>query len=1104
MGRIVGSSVKFPRAVLAVALAVMVVGVWQLDRAAKVDAGPEFAPPTVEVQTEALGLSAEEVEQLITVPMEQDLLDGVAWLDRIESKSVPGLSSIRMVFDEGTDLYRARQVVQERISQAAGLPNVSKPPQMLQPQSSTARVGMISLSSKTLNPVEIGVLARWTIRPRLLAVPGVASVAIWGQRERQLQVQVDPQRLAYAHVTLEQVISSTGNGLWVSPLTFLEASTPGTGGFIDTPNQRLGIQHNLPIIGPDDLGALPIEETDGAAPATIDDVATVVEDHQPLIGDALVTGSDADRAGFMLVVEKLPGANTPEVAAGVDEALAELQPGLRGVHVDPTVFEPASYVQRSVDRSTQAVIVGGLLLAALLLLVLFSWRAALTAFLSIAVSITVAAWVLHLFDQVFTPLLFAGLLLALLAVVDDALTTVTGITRALRDRASESAGRADAVREAASGSVRTIGWATVIFALAVTPIFLMDGLSGDAFFPPAATAGLVALVASLVVSATLAPVLGLVLLTDTAVRRSSPVLERLQRGYQRSIGPVVRHPLPTFALAGVVVIVGVLVLPGLHASLLPQPKDTNVMVRWDAPFGTSLGEMNRITARAAAEIRALPGVRNVGGQVGQAVLGDQPVGADSAAMWVRLDPAADYDTTISAVERVAGGYPGIHHQVLTYTESRMQEVLGRTSDEVTLRIFGDDLDVLHEKAGEARDLLTRIDGVDAARVTTRPAEPTMEVEVDIARAREVGIKPGDVRRAAATLLSGLRVGSLFEDQKVFDVVVWTRPEARRSVTSVENLLVDTPSGGSVRLGDVAAVRVRPTPPVIEHQDISRYVDVAADVSGRDPGAVAAELRTQLRTVAFPLEYHAEILGDYEEQQGAQRQLLGFVIAAAIGIFLLLQAAFSSWRLAIVAFLALLVALSGGVVAARIDGDVVTLASVVGLLAVLAFALRSVIALVDRMQRLRADEGMELGSALVARATSDRLVPTVGTALATAAALLPLAVMGAGAGLEIANPMAFVALGGLLTATLTSLFVVPAAYLRFAPERIEPPLDLETELDLTELDRTDGDGSGHVGELATVGGPHGNGDGAMATTAPPGNQDGAVATAAPPSTEEVDP
>ena len=393
---IVGTSLKARRAVVAIAVVIMVFGVWTLRRA-ETDVLPEFTPVTVDVQTEALGLSAEEVEQLITVPLEQDLLDGVAWLDHIESKSVPGLSSVHMIFEKGTDLYRARQVVQERISQAAGLPQVSRPPQMLQPQSSTARTSIISLSSKQLTPLQIGVLARWTIRPRLLAVAGVSNVAIWGQRERQLQVQVDPAKLRDKKVTLEQVVSSTGNALWVSPLTFLEASTPGTGGFIDTPTQRIGIQHNLPIIKPADLAQIPIDESNGL---TLGDVATVVEDHQPLIGDAVLTGQEASPDSFLVVVDKLPYANTADVQKGVNEALDSLRPGLKGLDMDASIFRPTAYTDKAADNLARSAIVGGILLVVALFLLLFSWRAALTALFSVAFAFIVAGLVIDAFGDV--------------------------------------------------------------------------------------------------------------------------------------------------------------------------------------------------------------------------------------------------------------------------------------------------------------------------------------------------------------------------------------------------------------------------------------------------------------------------------------------------------------------------------------------------------------------------------------------------------------------------------------------------------------------------------------------------------------------------------
>jgi Cu/Ag efflux pump CusA len=405
-------------------------------------------------------------------------------------------------------------------------------------------------------------------------------------------------------------------------------------------------------------------------------------------------------------------------------------------------------------------------------------------------------------------------------------------------------------------------------------------------------------------------------------------------------------------------------------------------------------------------------------------------------MWVTLDGSTDYDTTRAAIGKVASGYPGMRHEVLAYSQERMREVLGREGNQVTIRVFGDDFGVLYDRAGEIKRRIAGIDGVTDARVTSRAAEPTIEVQVDLAKARVAGIKPGDVRRAAATLLSGLRVGNLFQDQKVFDVVVWSNPSSRRSLSSVESLLIDTPTGGHTRLGDVANVRIRPTLPDIEHQDISRFVDVTASVRGRDVVGATRAVRAELDGVKFPLEYHAEVLGDYAAQQDAQRRLLAFVIAAAIGVFLLLQAAFSSWRLAGIASLMVAVALSGGVLATRLDGGTVTLATMAGLLAVFIVSVRSSLLFVDRVRRLRDVERLDFGVDLVERAAGGRFAPTVATALTTVVALLPAILMANGPGLEVVRSMAVVLIAGLGTALVASLLLLPALYLHFGP-RFEP-------------------------------------------------------------------
>jgi Cu/Ag efflux pump CusA len=1020
------------RAVVAAGILVMALGVLQAGHA-KVDVLPEFSPPTVEVQTEALGLSAEEVEQLITVPLEQDLLVGTAWLDSIHSRSVPGLSEVQLVFEPGTDLYRARQVVQERISQAAGLPNVSRPPQMLQPRSSTSRTELVSLSSKALSPIQIGVLARWTIRPRLLAVPGVANVAIWGQRERQLQVQVDPNKLRDHNISLERVISSAGNALWVSPLTFLEASTPGTGGFIDTPQQRIGIQHNLPIVTPQDLAQVPLDDA-GDQHLTLGDVATVVEDHQPLIGDAIVNGGE-DGAGFLLAVEKLPGANTTEVTRGVDEAIDELRPALTGLDVQNTLYRPAGYVQSAVDHVRRSALAGAVLAGIVLAALLFDWRRALVGAAAVALPFAAAALVLQLFGVTFNAVVLAGLAVALAAVAHDAVAAVHSVARG-RQEVGDDEPAAPAMIRAAVETGRTLLWATVVFALALVPILLMNGLSGDAFFSPMAVAALVALVASLVVAATFTPALGVLLLAGAPAARESRLGGGFRRRYERALPRVVRTPVPALVVAGLLVLAAVAVVPRFDKALFPGLKDTNVLVRWNATPGMSLPEMDRITTRASDELRALPGVREVGVQVGQAVLGDQPVGSDSAEMWLRLDPAADYGRTLASVRGVVGGYPGMGHEVLTYSEDRMREVLGRSADPITVRIFGNDLGVLQQKAEEIKGGISGIDGIAAAHVAARPAEPTLEVEVDLTKARDVGIKPGDVRRAVATLLSGVRVGSLFEDQKVFDVQVWSSPQTRNSLSSVQNLIIDTPTGAFVRLGDVAAVRVRSTVPVITHQDISRFVDVTAGVRDRNVKAVAADVRDRLQKVEFPLEYHAELLGDYDHQQAAQRRLAGFALAAAVAMFLVLQAAFGSWRLAAITFVLLPVALTGGLFAAWIQGGPMTLATVAGLLAVLALAIRSALMLVSRLRRPAAagadppDADAPPGPDPVVVGAGEGAVPLVTAALVTLAVLLPVLVFGDISGQEVLQPMALVVVGGLVTTVLVNLFLLPALFVRF--------------------------------------------------------------------------
>src|SRR6266545_2960913 len=1056
---IVASSVRLRHLVVVVAVAVVALGITQVRRM-PVDVLPDFAPPFVEVQTEALGLSAPEVEQLITVPLEADLLNGVAGVDVIRSNSVPGLSSTMLVFEPGTDILEARQLVHERLTQAAvGLPQVSKPPEMIQPLSSAGRIAMISLSSDQLSLVEQSVLARWVIRPRLMGVPGVANVAIWGQRERQLQVQVDPARLRSKGVLLSQVIRTAGNAQLVSPLSFLEASTPGTGGFIDTPNQRLGVRHVLPLGTPAELAKVPIE---GSTGLLLGDVATVVENHQPLIGDAVVKG----KPGLLLVVEKYPGADVNGVTAGVESAIESMRPGLTGLEFDTTVFRPASYLRSATDNLSLSLLIAALLVALAIVVLFFDWRAAVISAVTIPLSLGAAGLVLALRGGTLNMMVVAGFVLAIGAVVSDAVTDVGAIARRLRERPPGRPGQhpaADAIVAASLEVRRPLVFATAIGVLAVVPVAFLDGLPA-AFLSDLLLAYTLAVVAAMVVALTVTPALCALLLSRVdSGRREPPLARRLEHRVGALLGRLIRSPRPVYAGAALTAVACLAVAPLLAGTaLVPGFQERNLVIGWDSAAGTSHPEMSRITAQVARELGAIPGVTNVTAHVGRAVSADQVVGINSGELWITIAPRADYDATKAAVQRVVDGYPGLTGVLGTYHGGQVGNargfestrrfgddgsggVLSRQdaaalagSDDVVVRVFGQELPELRRQAERVRQALSEIDGVVDARVEPQTEEPNVEVKVDLEAARAHQIKPGDVRRAAATLLQGIQVGSLFEEQKVFDVVVLGTPETRHSLTSIRDLLIDTPTGRQVRLGDVADVRVVPTPDVIRREAVSRRIDVGAAVSGRTVDSVLREVDERLARMQFPLEYYAALLAPPDDVLGGwSLREIAYLLAAAIGIFLILQAAFGSWRLSAALFVTLPLALAGGLLAATGADRELSLGAVAGLFAVLALAVRNSVLLVGRYQQLCGSEGRRLDPGLAIRGVSERSVPILAGAVVTALALAPLAIAERTAGHEIAGPMALVVAGGLITSTVFSLVVVPLLCLRFWPARAVP-------------------------------------------------------------------
>ncbi|WP_427007489.1 efflux RND transporter permease subunit [Pseudarthrobacter sp. H2] len=1019
-------SLQFRILVLALAAGVISFGVVNVPNIA-VDSMPEFAPAHIEIQTEALGLSAVEVEQLITSPMEADLLNGVAWLDEIRSKSVPGLSSIDLVFEPGTDLLRARQLVAERMTQAVALPNVSAPPLIMQPTSSTSRVLMVRMNSKQLSGIEMSVLARWKIKPRLIGIPGVANVSIWGQREQQLQVEVKPTQLQEMGITLEQVIKTTGNAVWVSPLSFLEASTPGTGGFVESPSQRLGIQHVLPIRTPADLAKVSVEDTNPQL--LLGDIAQVKEDHQPLIGDAVV-GQDA---GLLLVVEKFPGTSALQVTKDIEAALKDLEPGLTGIQMDTSVFRPASFLQNAVDGLGLGLLISLLAAVALFWLLFRSWRVAVVALVAIVTTVAAAAVVLYLRDATLNITVLAGIMLAISVIVGDIVEDV----QAQRRRPTAPADPETRSRAAVTPwrSVRTpLFHASLIMVIALVPTLFVTGIGGS-FFQPLFWSLMLALLAALLVGLSVTPVLARLLLPrGTVTRNELPGAGRVKAYYERALaGARSRTALGVAAIA-VVGVLGVAAGSQLVTNLpvVPTMPERTLLVQWDSMAGTSNDEVRRIASKASEELRALPGVSGVGGHIGRAISSDQVVGNSSAELWVSIAADADFSNTEQAVRDVVQGYPGIANNVLNYSQQKIGELRSSLEPGFAVRVYGTELPVLREKAEEVRKALANINGVSNPRINATTKTPIVEVEVNLEAAQKVGIKPGDARRAAATLMQGIVVGNLFEQQKVFEVVVRGALDVRDDLTSIRELLLDTPGGGHVQLGQIAAVRLVPNEVVILHDDTSRRIDVVADIGSRPLADIQRDINAAVKQIQFPLEYHAEIPTKYSELQAADTLVLWLGAAALLAVLILLQTALRSWNLALAVFLALPAALAGGAVAAWISGAAMSWMALAAFAAVLAIAARNAALLSARADELWREAPQESYAGVVLMAARDRVSPILKTAIVTVLILIPPAVFGGTIGESVLGPMALIVGGGLVTTTLVGLFALPLLMLGFGP------------------------------------------------------------------------
>lgn len=581
-------------------------------------------------------------------------------------------------------------------------------------------------------------------------------------------------------------------------------------------------------------------------------------------------------------------------------------------------------------------------------------------------------------------------------------------------------------------------YATIIVVLTLLPVFFLPGLTGT-FFRPLAASYVLAIVVSLAVALTVTPALSLMLLPAAARRRKeAPLTNTLKRWYRSLLSRLV--PRPKAVVAGLVLLLlgAIALIPLLGEELLPKFKETDFLMHWVEKPRIGIDAMNRITIRASQELRAIPGVRNFGAHVGRAQVADEVVGPNFTELWISIDEDVDYDETVASVQEVVDGYPGLYRDLLTYLTERIKEVLTGSSGAVVIRIFGPNLDVLREKAQEVAATISDVPGIANLKVEQQVLVPQVVVRMRPDIAAQFGLTARDIIRASSTLMNGQKVGEIYDDQKIYSVVVWGKEPVRRDVDSLRQLMIDTPSGAQVPLSDVADISIEPTPNAIQREGASRRIDVLCNADGRDLGSVARDIEQRVTTkVRFGHGYHPEFLGEYAEAQASKQRLLGLSLLSFCGIGLLLYVDFQSIRSVLLIVLALPFALIGGIAGAFIGGGVISLGSLIGFVTVFGVAVRNSIMLVDHYRHLQHEEKVPFGPELVLRGAEERLTPILMTALTTVLALIPLIISGDLPGHEIEYPMALVILGGLATATLLNLLAVPVLFGRYGREMVVP-------------------------------------------------------------------
>ncbi len=1017
--RLVESSIRLRGVVIALAGLLAAYGLFVAAHA-RLDVFPEFAPPQVVIQTEAPGLSPEQVEALVTTPVE-NAVNGSADLESIRSQSIQGLSVVTAVFRAGADIFRARQLVGERLSEVPGrIPQGVGPPTMTPLTSSTSVVLAVGLRSETRSPMDLRTFADWTLRPRLLAVPGVAKGVVFGGEVRQLQVQVRPERLVAYGLGLNDVLAAAHRATGVRGA-----------GFVETAAQRIVLRTRGQSVTPEQLGRVTLEHHAGLS-VRLQDVARVREAPAAKVGDAAIAGSP----GVVLVVSSQYGANTMEVTAGLERVLEELRPAFagEGITVSPALFRPADFIARAIHNIDVSLAIGGALVAVVLFLFLMDLRTACISFVSIPLSLLTAVVILERFGASLNTITLGGLAIAIGVVVDDAIIDVENVWRRLRENGASARPRpafpvvVDAILEVRSPVV----YATFVVALIFLPVLTLSGVEGR-LFGPLATAFILAILASLAVAVTITPALCAWLLPRAPGRAEPDLVRWLKRHHRGALEAVNRRPRAVVAVALGLGLGTAAMLPFFGGSFLPALREGHFIVHMALAPGTSIRESLRMGGAVTHELLKIPGVRSVAQTVGRAAKGDDTPGTHQSEFDVALTPsAADRSGSVESQMREAlGRIPGPVFAIKTFLTERLEETISGTGAPVVIKIFGDDLAVLDREAQTVARALARVRGAVDVQVPSPPGVPEMVARLRPQRLTQFGFRPVDVLDAVRTAYEGTPVAQAFQGNRVFDVVVILDPAARRDPESIGDLALRTPDGAPVRLREVADVYPTTGRYAVLHEGAHRLQVVTCSVRGRDLRSFVAEARRRIAAaVPFPPGVYAVFTGEAEARAEAQQEILLHSAIAGVGILLLLSLVLRGIRTLLLVLANLPFALIGGVLAAALSGGSLSIGSLVGFVTLFGITTRNSILMISHYEHLVAVEGTPWGLEAALRGAGERLVPILMTALVTALGLLPIAVASGKAGQEIEGPMAIVILGGLATSTLLNLLVLPTLALRY--------------------------------------------------------------------------